>query len=428
MMEVIKEFDYFGFTPQFFISGKRHFQSKFGGVVFILFNLLSFYYVAIQLIIYIKNRSTVDSLQDVIQYSQSYNITTKELYFGIGFINQKNVEFNLSEFSNFDIYMIVTNIDLNGTRIDIRINLDSCDLSYFLTDDAKYKYTPDNIIILKEKLKYYLCPSEDFRMQFDPFVFGGKQNFLQINFDFKNNSNLSQIQYEINHKRPRLNYIFKNLLVNTENKTHPYEAIIDNYWSEIDFGASKKIELSLNAYNLLDDDNIFGTEVFESFQSNNSQLPDDTILQFSLKDFQIGFYDNRTENLVFNSNKPFLNFFKIKITLDRSLRSTHRSYKKFATLLAELSSVLSNTLIILSIIMLKYNYVQGKNKMIKTMFTHTLIKNLKLFKDDLKPIFQKGKSIKYQKRFAINNENLIKSIANNFARSQILGESIFLYI
>ena len=42
--------------------------------------------------------------------------------------------------------------------------------------------------------------------------------------------------------------------------------------------------------------------------------------------------------------------------------------------------------------MMKYNSVQGKNNMILSLFSNKSIKNLKLFKDDLKPIFEERKT------------------------------------
>ena len=136
----------------------------------------------------------------------------------------------------------------------------------------------------------------------------------------------------------------------------------------------------------------------------SSTQPNSTIFQTSIKSSQFGIYENRTQYLTFNNNKPFLNFFKIRILLNPDLKRTFRSFKKFATFLAEVTSILSNLLMICAIIMIRYNSIQGNNNMIMSIFSHNSIKNLKLFKDDFKPIFEeRNKYISFHQEKKNNN-------------------------
>ena len=96
---------------------------------------------------------------------------------------------------------------------------------------------------------------------------------------------------------------------------------------------------------------------------------------------------NRTQPVEFLNYKPYLNLEKIMIYLNPIKRQTYRRYKKFATFLAEVSSVLSNGFMLFAVVMIRYNSVQGKNNMILSMFPKKLIENLKFFKKDLKSIF-----------------------------------------
>ena len=78
MLNLIKELDQFGFTPHFFVSGKKKFQSKFGGSIFILFVIFCLYYSWIQCIAFIKNQTEVYSSRNLILDSESFNLTNSE--------------------------------------------------------------------------------------------------------------------------------------------------------------------------------------------------------------------------------------------------------------------------------------------------------------------------------------------------------------
>ena len=209
---------------------------------------------------------------------------------------------------------------------------------------------------------------------------------------------------QLNQLRPRLNFIYKNFYIDTEDKYYPFTKTLESFYSEIDYQITKKIDLSVDPMEIYDDDNIFGNIKYSPIKTNSSTQPNSTTFQISFTSNQIGIYDNRTQNLKFNNYEPFLNFFKIRILLNPNVKLTYRSYKKFASFLAEVTSILSNLLMIYSIIMIKYNSIQGKNNMIMSLFTHNSIKNLKSFKDDSKPIFEeRNKYIQLHQEKKINN-------------------------
>ena len=77
-------------------------------------------------------------------------------------------------------------------------------------------------------------------------------------------------------------------------------------YSAINNHTAKKIDLSLDPYLILDDDNIFsGIEL----KTDSSNKDDWTVFQSSINNAQLRIYENRTHNLSFNNNEPFLNFF-----------------------------------------------------------------------------------------------------------------------
>ena len=119
-----------------------------------------------------------------------------------------------------------------------------------------------------------------------------------------------------------------------------------------------------------------------------------TIYHISVKSNGFDNHFNRTQPVEFLNYQPYLNLQKVMIYLNPIKRQTYRRYKKFATFLAEVSSVLSNGFMLFAVVMIRYNSVQGKNNMILSMFPKKLIENLKFFKKDLKSIFHETKNIK----------------------------------
>ena len=407
MSDLFKGFDNFGYTPQFLISGEKNYKSKIGGLTFLLFLIFAIFYFVNQSYSFIKNMDDVDNSRDVLTNSKTYNLTSKEFYFGVGFIDITNTEYNISMFPYFNIYIEIVTKFMNGTRTNIQIPMTTCDVNLLLDQDSLSQYIEEHLANIKNKTKYYLCPTSNFSEVFQSNYCGGNQIILQIKLDFTNTSILSEVKEQINQIRPRLNFVYKNVFIDTLNKSHPYYGTIDTLYSAIDYQTAKKIDLSLDPYEIFDDHNIFGGIEYSKLETDSSNQPDSTVFQTSINNAQFGIYENRTQNLSFNNNEPYLNFFKIRMLLNPALRVTYRSYKKFAFFVAEVTSILSNLLMICTIIMIKYNSIRGQNKMIKSMFTHNSIKNLKSFKDDFIPIFEERKKYILIHQEKNSNNNLV---------------------
>ena len=105
MNDFIREFDYFGFTPQFLISGERKFRSKLGGFTFFVFLIFAIFYFVSQSYSFLKNINNVDNSRDLQMNSGNYNLTSTELYFGVGFVDGANKEFNMSSLNNLRFFI-----------------------------------------------------------------------------------------------------------------------------------------------------------------------------------------------------------------------------------------------------------------------------------------------------------------------------------
>ena len=388
-------FDYFGFIPQFRFLGESKFKSTFGGIIFISYGLFAIYYFVSQFVVFLKNIDNVDTSWNLIKNSQSYNLTTKELYFGVGFLDSGYNEYNLSSFPYYNITLRTLRILNNGTRIDNIIPLETCDLDLLIDKNTQNLYSNEKLEDLKNRTKYYLCPNKNFSIVLSPINLSGEKIFLLFYFSFTNSSIISQADNQITKIRPRATLINKNILINSQNKTHPFTPFIDYLWSDIDSIVSKKMEFFLNPFEMLDDDNIMGDRKFQYFLSNYSTQKSGTIFKTSMKTNQFAIYENRSLDL--NNNKN-LDFFRFQFNLNSELNVIMRSYKKFSSFLAEVSSILSILLLILTTIITRYNSIQGKNNIIKIFLSNDSINNLKFIKGELDSILKKNSDLSNKKK------------------------------
>ena len=409
----IEEMDYFGYTPQFLTSGgENKYRSKLGGITFILFLGFAIYYLISKFINYIGSINIIETSRDLLKPANDTLLNIDDIYFGLGMINFNYTEYNISDFPYLKLTMMIVSMQTNGSIRMTNIPLDSCNYSLFVNSGDSLVYKNDEEENLRNKTQYYVCPKKDFKMTFTPYLFAGQNTFLQINLDFTNTSILDVAKNNLQQLKPKLNIIYKNIYVNSENKTHPFSKYIDNFWGGIDYEISKKTEFILEPFQMLDDDNIFGATSYNPFKSLFPDQPNKTIYQVAIKTTRFDTYFDRRLNIQFNDNKPYLNLYKLMICLNQNLKQTMRSYKKFSVFLAEITSILSNLFMILALIMIKYNEIQGKNNMILSMFSYDSIENLKSFKEDFKPIFMLKQNQKYTKRKPIIQKN---SILNNLS-------------
>ena len=385
MCYFIKEMDYFGYTPQFLILGENQFKTRLGGLIFLLFVLFAIYYAGIGFINFLNNQNVVDSSRDLRKPSGNFTIDTSNFYFGVGLVNNDYLEYNLTDFP-YKFSFTIMSLNRNGKISKSTIHASKCNLSLFINTENRDVYSEEDLKFLKNKVeKYYLCPDKNFKLLFNPKLFASNINYFQFYVDINSKSNLELAKNKIRQLKPKISVIYKNIFIDTENKYHPFYKYIDSYWSGLDYETSKKTEFSLDPFEILDDDKMFQNTKFYPVKTNISNQQNGTIFPISIKSNRFDNYFNRTE-------KTILALFRGSIYLNPELKQTLRSYRKFAAFLAEVTSILSNILMIFAIIMMKYNSVQGKNNMILSLFSNKSIKNLKLFKDDLKPIFEERKT------------------------------------
>ena len=173
--------------------------------------------------------------------------------------------------------------------------------------------------------------------------------------------------------------VFNNIAVKSDNKTAPYRGYIDSIINEINFDFTKTSELKLYPLEMMDDRNLFGNGDFVGVNTTYSNQPNETVFKID-KGYDIF---NLNFNRSVTTDDDYLSLFKIKFNLSSSMTVIFRSYPKFTEVLAGVSSMLSTGLIVLSIFMNNYNSIQGKNNMVKSLYTNEGLQNIKNFSVDL---------------------------------------------
>ena len=384
-MKIIKSLDYFGYTPQFLISGETQYKSIPGGIIFIFFIIFSVYYLGTESINYISKIDDVKTSRSVSKISDKYNLTNKDIYFGIGLINTNQTELNLTlNFSYIDINVIIVKIDKYGNRTNQRIELEPCQLNSFISMVDLQMMPQEKIQDIQDRLLYYLCLPSNFNSSIASPSFGQGEQFILVNATFRNTSILKYAEKHLFDTKPKFKFIYRSLLFDSENKSFPYSSFIDSFYNDIDYVFVKRTEIFVNPFELADDINFLTGVKFTETNNSFSDQPNNTIFQISRNYDLVSYIYDRT----ITSSNQFV-IYKLKLNLNPMLVKTLRSYQKFSSFLAGVTAILSNALLIFAIIMIQYNSIQGNNNIIQSMYNFESVKNMEYFSKDLKEIINR---------------------------------------
>ena len=384
-MDCLRIFDTFGYTPQFLIEGEPKYKSLTGGIISISFIILSLTYSVSEF----KNFfDTIDDLvtsRQVLEPSKSYNISSKDIYFGIGLLDRKRHEYNLSMFPYLKFQLQYTYSDkesLNSTSITL--SLGNCNISNFLSNQDISELSDIEINNINNKLKYYLCPDVDFLVSLSSSNFKDGDVYLQIHISLNNESNLDFAKFELSQYLFRTSFIFKNIFVNSEDRLNPFKSFIDRTINGLDYEYEKTIVTYLSPFEMADDNNLFSKGDFIGVESDYSDQKDNTIFLCNSAYNLFSNIRNRSEIIQSNNNQPLLSLMKLRLFLNPMKTITLRTYPKFTDFLAGLLSILSTGLMCVAIFMVHFNSIQGFNQMVQSLYTIESIKNMRRFTKDIK--------------------------------------------
>ena len=426
MLNSIKIFDYFGYTPQFRINGDTVYKSFLGGIIFMCFIIFALYYLISQFSIYLLTHKDVKTSTTRIKISNPYyTLTTKDIYFGIGLVDKNQIELNLTSYPYFDLQLklVVANIT---NSISTYIDLEKCNYSLFsIGDDLNTDITLKTKII--KKISYYYCPMSNFTFNITPDSFENGHIYLDFKLSFTNYSIYDKAYIDLLNKKIFTNFVFKQIGLNIESKTQPYQSFPENTLNIVDPEFVKRTEMRISPLEIMDDDDAFSLGSFKYYKNNivSSQI-NGTTFQFSRDSDYFEHIGNRT-------NLTSLDLNRLILRLNTSCRVSLRIFQKFSDFLASVGAIISNFLLIIVILMTKINQINGKHLLLKSMFSYNVIKNIKKFKKEAKAQFNKksnvDEEIKENKMRGKQNDDINLEISedNITQKRKILNKNNNLY-
>jgi hypothetical protein len=391
-MDCVKIFDFFGYTPQFLIQNETNYRSRTGGLISLFFILISIFYTLFQFYNFFSKIDVLQSSRNVIQPSNMYTLTTKDLYFGVGLIDRHGKEYNISLFPymNFELDYLYTDKDtMNETRLNLKMG--PCDISKFLLFENYDNLTLIEKEKLNKKIPYYLCPQGDFNFKMSSFNIIEGDIYIQVSISITNTSVLADADLDLGKKLIKTNFIYRNMFINIENRRNPYSTFIENYFNSIDYKTEITQVIYLDPLEMADDNDLIRKGEFNGIISPYSNQPNQTIFLPSPGYNYISMIKNRSDIMISNDNKPLLSLCNIKMILSPVKTITMRSYTKFTDFFAGLTSIMSTVLMAIAIFMVHFNSVEGFNEMVESFYSHDSIKNISFFNRDLKECIQKYK-------------------------------------
>ncbi len=382
-------FDNFGYSPQFFIGKEAKYKSFLGGIISLLYIIFSIAYSVTQIIYFFKSLDVVQTSRNIIRPSNSYNLSSKDLYFGVGLIDRNRVEYNISMFPylKFELDYLFTDKNNQNETTSI-LQLGPCDISKFFPLDDFEILSNRKKEEIKRKLPFYLCPQGEFNFKIAASNIIEGEIFLQVTISIKEASYLNQANLDLSKTLVRTNFIYKNMFINYEDRKDPYSSFIDRSFDSLDLDYEKNTVNYIIPYEMADDNNLFGNGDFTGVDSDYSDQENGTIFITSPGYNYFVNLKNRSQPIISNRNQPLLSLCRIRLMLNPTMTITFRSYPKFTDFLAGLTSILSSGLMLIAIFMVHFNSVQGFNEMVESLYSHESLKNINIFNRDLKDTIQ----------------------------------------
>ena len=144
----------FGYNPQFTIKREECYKSEIGAVVYLGYSILFWYYMISEAVSYFQKINEVDSVKIYSSDSQNYNLTSNDLYFGIGLFT--NVTENISDYTGLEFGLEYNLVDENGKKQKTIFNLVPCIASVFYAPMEWNNLTSDRQAFLNSTIGMYL--------------------------------------------------------------------------------------------------------------------------------------------------------------------------------------------------------------------------------------------------------------------------------
>jgi hypothetical protein len=369
----LKQADYFGVNLNFQFNNHEKYRSVFGGFVFITYFLFAISYIMLNFQNFI-NRKTMNLVfnEGYQEMAPEINFNNYTVEFAVGLTTGDPSKFSIL-YKYFEIsFNAVVMSRKNGTTIKTKTSIP------LVTCQPKMFYDLVNTSFTALGINSYFCPNisnvsvqgiytEDVFKYFE-FITTLKKEYYSNTTDVKNLFLTDEIQ---------ANFFYIDTSFSVYNYSQPIQNFLNNKFVSLDFGYYKKINLDFMEMTWISDANILFQEgdssyyvVLDNFQEYFSNLGVDRF-EKKVRDYQI--------------------FSKIYIRSSTRTRLIKRVYTKVTEYLAQMSSILSSSLLILYVIVTYLNLFKAQQ---------SIMKKIMKFKENMN--IKKGESILYLKNKFMN--------------------------
>ena len=382
--EIIKEFDYFGVYYTFHYNQKERYKSIVGGLFFIIYLLFGLFFILLNIEGFIKRKNI-----NLIYYDRklsnpfflNFHNYSNNFAFGLNCDNENGTK-SLNNYLNLKISFVSQFRDKgNITRNKSNLNLHKC---------SELDFDENFLEFFRENQLYNFYCLDDISKSISGFYTDTYFNYYEFTVSIRDNS--SEIYY--NMTEILLNYeckfeiFYGDTTINVYDYKNPVKTYLNQRYIILLPDSYLKYNYFFKKVSFKTFDNLFlETSNFKNYMSFSR-----TEEYKQLKTL------NRYEKSYINYNM----LAKIFLRSDNIDTIVQRKYEKFTQFMAQLSTVLSVSFIIIYIFVSKINFYFSNFVIMKSLFNYNLKKEERLL---LRPFKKKNSNYNVILQTIINESN-----------------------
>lgn len=358
-VKLIKNMDYFGVNLNFKFNKQEKYKSVFGGLIFIIYFAISLSYSILIFDNFIK-RKTMNLVfnEGYRESAPEINFANYSVEFALGLTTGDASKFKLL-YKYLDIaFTSTTMIKVNGTIFKAKTQIP------FVPCQAHMFFNLVNSSYEALGIDNYFCPdinNVNVSGLFTEDKFAYFEFATSVKKEFFNNT--EEVRKLLIENEIKANFFYLDTSVSVDNFDNPIQRYLNNKFITLDFGFYKKLNLDFMHFKWISDSNIL-------FQENQSF---DYIVLDSFQEYFSDLGQNRFEKSV----RDFQFLSKIYVRSSTRTRFVKRMYTKITEYLAQVSSILSSTLLILYVVVSYLNLFKAQQSIMKKIMKFKENINLK---------------------------------------------------
>lgn len=358
-VKLIKNMDYFGVNLNFKFNKQEKYKYVFGGLIFIIYFAISLSYSILIFDNFIK-RKTMNLVfnEGYRESAPEINFANYSVEFALGLTTGDASKFKLL-YKYLDIaFTSTTMVKVNGTIFKAKTQIP------FVPCQAHMFFNLVNSSYEALGIDNYFCPdinNVNVRGLFTEDKFAYFEFATSVKKEFFNNT--EEVRKLLIENEIKANFFYLDTSVSVDNFDNPIQRYLNNKFITLDFGFYKKLNLDFMHFKWISDSNIL-------FQENQSF---DYIVLDSFQEYFSDLGQNRFEKSV----RDFQFLSKIYVRSSTRTRFVKRMYTKITEYLAQVSSILSSTLLILYVVVSYLNLFKAQQSIMKKIMKFKENINLK---------------------------------------------------